>query len=249
MKEDSEKMIAEHLFSTREDDFEHSSFDKEMAFYASICSGNIELVRMLATPLCSEGYGILSSEPVRNMQYHFVISAAMIARFCIRGGMSPEDAYHLSDMYIMKADKSSSVAQLHAIHAEMIEGYTRRMRRVRNSRIYSKQIVRTLDYISDHLHSRILLEDAANHLQLSTAYLSRLFKAEVGMTFVDYVNQRKVESAANLLRYSEYSTLEISNLLAFSSQSYFIKIFRKYMGVTPGGYKASYQMPNFQSVD
>lgn len=249
MKEDSEKMIAEHLFSTREDDFEHSSFDKEMAFYESICSGNIELVRMLATPLCSEGYGILSSEPVRNMQYHFVISAAMIARFCIRGGMSPEDAYHLSDMYIMKADKSSSVAQLHAVHAEMIEGYTRRMRRVRNSRIYSKQIVRTLDYISDHLHSRILLEDAANHLQLSTAYLSRLFKAEVGMTFVDYVNQKKVESAANLLRYSEYSTLEISNLLAFSSQSYFIKIFRKYMGVTPGGYKASYQMPDFQSVD
>ncbi len=249
MKEDSEKMIAEHLFSTREDDFEHSSFDKEMAFYESICSGNIELVRMLATPLCSEGYGILSSEPVRNMQYHFAISAAMIARFCIRSGMSPEDAYHLSDMYIMKADKSSSVAQLHAVHAEMIEGYTRRMRRVRNSRIYSKQIVRTLDYISDHLHSRILLEDAANHLQLSTAYLSRLFKAEVGMTFVDYVNQRKVESAANLLRYSEYSTLEISNLLAFSSQSYFIKIFRKYMGVTPGGYKASYQMPDFQSVD
>lgn len=249
MKEDSEKMIAEHLFSTREDDFEHSSFDKEMAFYESICSGNIELVRMLATPLCSEGYGILSSEPVRNMQYHFAISAAMIARFCIRSGMSPEDAYHLSDMYIMKADKSSSAAQLHAVHAEMLEGYTRRMRRVRNSRIYSKQIVRTLDYISDHLHSRILLEDAANHLQLSTAYLSRLFKAEVGMTFVDYVNQKKVESAANLLRYSEYSTLEISNLLAFSSQSYFIKIFRKYMGVTPGGYKASYQMPDFQSVD
>ena len=111
---------------------------------------------------------------------------------------------------------------------------------------YSKQIVKTLDYISDHLHSRIMLEDAADHLHLSAAYLSRLFKSEVGMTFIDYVNQKKIESAANLLRYSEYSTLEISNLLAFSSQSYFIKIFKKYMGTTPGGYKAAYQLPDFQ---
>ncbi len=246
MKEDSDKMIAEHLFTTREENFVHSSFDQEMAFYESICSGNIELVRMLATPLCSEGYGILSNDAVRNIQYHLAISAAMIARFCIRSGMTPEEAYHLSDIYIMKSDKCRTVAEVHAVHKEMLEGYTRQMRRVRNSRVYSKQIVKTLDYISDHLHSRIMLEDAADHLHLSAAYLSRLFKSEVGMTFIDYVNQKKIESAANLLRYSEYSTLEISNLLAFSSQSYFIKIFKKYMGTTPGGYKAAYQLPDFQ---
>lgn len=249
MAEDPEKLIAEHLFDTREDAFEHSSYDKEIAFYESICSGNIELVRMLATPLCSEGYGTLSTDPVRNMQYHFAISAALIARFCIRSGMTHEDAYHLSDVYIMRADRSRTIAELHSVHAEMLESYTRRMRQVCNSRIYSKQIVRTLDYISDHLHSRILLEDAADHLHLSAAYLSRLFRSEVGMTFIDYVNQKKIESAASLLRYSEYSTLEISNLLAFSSQSYFIKIFRKYMGVTPGSYKAACQMPDLRRSD
>ena len=51
-------MITEHLFTAREEDFVHASFDQEIAFYESICSGNIELVRMLATPLCSEGYGM-----------------------------------------------------------------------------------------------------------------------------------------------------------------------------------------------
>ena len=249
MKEDSEKMIAEHLFTSREENFVHSSFDQEMAFYESICSGNIELVRMLATPLCGEGYGVLSHDALRNIQYHLAISAALIARFCIRSGMTPEEAYHLSDVYIMKADKCSSVGEVHTVHNEMLESYTRHMRRVRNSRVYSKQIVKTLDYISDHLHSRIMLEDAADHLHLSAAYLSRLFKSEVGMTFIDYVNQKKIESAANLLRFSEYSTLEISNLLAFSSQSYFIKIFKKYMGTTPGGYKAAYQMPDFQQEE
>ena len=242
-------MIAERLYKNREGTHVQSSFHQEMAFYESICSGNIELVRMLATPLCSEGYGLLSSDAVRNIQYHLAISAAMIARFCIRSGMTPKEAYHLSDIYIMKSDKCSSVEEVRDVHKEMLEGYTRQMRRLRNNRTYSKQVVRTLDYISDHLHSRIMLEDAAEYLQLSAAYLSRLFKAEVGMTFIDYVNKKKIESAANLLRFSEYSTLEISNLLAFSSQSYFIKIFKKYMGTTPGGYKAACQLPDFRQEE
>lgn len=246
MNEESEKMIAQHLFSAREEGLVHASFDREIAFYESICSGNIELVRMLSTPLCSEGYGILSRDALRNIQYHFAISAAMIARFCIRAGMTPEDAYHLSDLYIQKADMCRTTDAVHATHTEMLESYTRQMRRVRNSNIYSKQIVRVLDYISDNLHSRILLEDAAGHLGLSGAYLSRLFRAETGMTFVEYVHRKKIESAANLLRYSDYSTLDISNLLAFSSQSYFIKIFRKYMNMTPHEYKTAYRMPDFQ---
>ncbi len=243
-----EKNLSAHLVSQRESLFVHASFDREMAFYESICSGDIETVKMLATPLCSEGYGLLSRDEIRNIQYHFVISAAMIARFCIGSGMSPEEAYQLSDYYIIRADECRSVKAVHEVHTAMLEGYTRKMRLVRNKGIYSKQIVRAIDYISDHLHSRVRLEGAAAHLGLSEAYLSRLFKSEVGMTFNDYANRKKAEAAANLLRYSDYTDLEISNLLAFSSQSYFIKIFKRYMGVTPKEFKKTYRMPNLKNA-
>ena len=119
------------------------------------------------------------------------------------------------------------------------------MRRVRNSGIYSKQIVRALDYISEHLHTRIMINEAAKHLQISSAYLSRLFKSETGMAFSDYVNRKKIEEASSLLRFSEYTDLEISTLLCFSSQSYFIKIFKKYVGMTPREYKKRYRLPEF----
>lgn len=242
----NEKKMSELLFSMREESFEHASFDREMAVYDSICSGDIETVRMLATPLCSEGYGILSKDALRNIQYHFVITAAMVARFCVRGGMQLEDAYRLSDFYIMQADECRTVDEVHALHAEMLDGYTREMRLVRNTGIYSKKIIQALDYISDHLHGKVQLEDAAEHLNMSAAYLSRLFKTEVGVNFIDYVHQKKTEAAANLLRLSEYTDLEISNLLCFSSQSYFIKVFKKHMGVTPKEFKKQYRMPDFQ---
>jgi len=242
MDNNTEKMIAKHLFSQHEDNFEHASYDREMAFYESICSGNMELVRMFMKPLVSEGCGVLSEDPIRNMKYHMVVLAAIVARYCIKGGLTPEASYSLSDFYIMKTDKCSSEAELRAVHIEMIEGYTNRMRQQKLAGVYSKQIVRAIDYIIRHLHSRITLESTAEHLKLSSAYLSRLFKKETGITFGDHVNKLKIEEAAALLLYTEYSDTEISTLLGFSSQSYFIKIFSKYMKTTPKKYKKQYDI-------
>lgn len=244
MNENTEISLAAHLFSQRENDFEHASFDREIAFYESICSGNIELVRVFAKPLCSEGCGILSEDPLRNLKYHLVVLAALIARACINGGLTPEESYSLSDYYILKADKCSTEKELRAVHTEMIEGYTDKMRRMRYSGICSKQIVHAIDYIATHLHGRVTLEETADVLKISPAHLSRLFKIETGMTFSNYVNKLKIDEASALLLYTEYNDLEISSLLSFSSQSYFIKVFRKYTGMTPKEYKKQYDLKN-----
>ncbi|MBQ8350103.1 MAG: helix-turn-helix domain-containing protein [Ruminococcus sp.] len=245
---DTERKIAEHLFSKREDNFEHASFDREVAFYESICSGNMELVKVFMKPLFCEGCGILSEDFLRNLKYHMVVLAAMIARYCINGGMTPEESYSLSDFYIMKTDKCRTESEIRAVHVEMIEGYTNKMRQMKLSGVYSKQIVRAIDYIICHLHNRIFLEETAEHLKISSSYLSRLFKKETGIAFGEYVNKLKIEEAASLLLYTEYTDTEISNLLGFSSQSYFIKIFKKHTGTTPKTYKKQYNISIMQTA-
>lgn len=242
MDENKEKIIAESLFIPREEDFRHTSFDREIAFYESICSGNMELVRVFMEPLCSEGCGILSEDPLRNLKYHMVVLAAMIARYCIKGGMSPEKSYSMSDFYIMKADNCRTESEVREVHAEMIEGYTNKMRRIKLNGVFSKQIVKAVDYIICNIHSKILLNDVAEHLKISPAYLSRLFRKETGETFSEYVNRLKIEEASSLLLYTSCSDLEISNMLSYSSQSYFIKVFRKYTGSTPKKYKQQYKI-------
>lgn len=243
MQEETQKKIAELLFEQREKGFERASFDREIAFYESIGAGNMEMMRFFAAPLCCEGCGTLSKDHLRNLKYHFVVLAALISRFCIRYGMTPEQAYQLSDLYIMQADECRTETEIRAIHKDMLENYTRAMQKVRNSKIYSKQIVKCIEYISEHLHHKIMLQDAAEYLGISAAYLCRLFRQETGTTFNEYINQEKTKAAANLLRYSDYSDLEISHLFCFSSQSYFIKIFRKYYHMTPKEYKKRYRVP------
>ena len=247
MNEQKEKYIAAHLFDKREEDFVHASLDREIAFYDSICAGNIELVREFMEPLCCEGCGVLSEDSLRNLKYHFVVLAAIIARTCINKGMTPEEAYSLSDYYILKVDKSSDEQSIRKAHREMIEDYTDKMRRIRLSGIFSKQVISAVDYIANHLHSRVLLDDAAAELKLSPAYLSRLFKKETGAAFSEYVNRMKTEEASALLLYTERTDTEISSLLGFSSQSYFIKIFRKHYGMTPKEYKKRYKIPVFET--
>ena len=248
MSIETEKKVAEHLVLKREDDFEHSSFDREIAFYDSICSGNMELVKVFMKPLFCEGCGILSDDFLRNLKYHMIVLAAIIARYCINRGMTPEESYSLSDFYIMKTDKCQTESEVRKVHVEMIEGYTNKMRQIKLGGVYSKQIVRAIDYMICHLHSHISLEETAKHLKISASYLSRLFKQETGVFFGDYVNKLKIEEAASLLLYTEYNDAEISNLLGFSSQSYFIKIFKKQMGTTPKKYKKQYNISIMQTA-
>lgn len=244
-----ERDILSHFFSHREENFEYASFDREMAFYESISAGNIESVRRYAEPLFCEGCGTLSKDPLRNMKYHFTVSAALIARVCIGGGMTTEDAYSLSDVYIMRADECESIEAVRETHWKMVEDYTEKMRRLQSSRVISKRVVRAVEYISGHLHSRIKIEDCAEYLSINPSYLSRLFKKEMKISFSEYVNRKKIEEATGLLRYSDYSDLEISNLFCFSSQSYFIKMFRKYMGVTPKEYKRRFRFTEIRAQE
>lgn len=237
---DTRKALSEHFFEKRENGFSYAPFEREMAFYESVRSGNLEVVKTLFTPLGGEGFGKLSNNTLRNLQYHLIISIAMITRFCINGGMIPEEAYSLSDIYIQQTDCCRTENDIHDVHYRMTIEFTKRMRQIQNGNTYSKIVTLIIDYISDHLHEKILVQDIANFISCTVPYLSRLFCNETGITISKYIMQKKIETAANMLQFSDYSSLEISNYLQFSSQSYFIKQFKKYMGITPKEYHKRY---------
>ena len=112
------------------------------------------------------------------------------------------------------------------------------MKALRKQKVCSKHIADCLDYIYDHLHTRITIEDLAAHVSLNPSYLSRLFKKEIGTPISNYIQAKKIETAKNMLVYSEHSLSEIASTLAFPTQSYFTEVFRKKTGITPNEYRA-----------
>ena len=235
----AKKKISYHEFLHREYEILHAPLQPEMDFYETIKSGNTQKLRtLLGEPFhMKEGFGTLSSNPLQNMKYHLTITVALVARYCIFGGMSLAESYSLSDYYIRMADEATSEKEISEIHDEMCIQYTQRMQKLGRSTIQQKPIRTCINYIYEHLHTRITMDDLCRITNLSPSHLSRLFKSETGSTISNYILSKKLETAKSMLLSSDYSIAEISASLAFPSQSYFTTILKKDCGMTPLQYR------------
>lgn len=84
----------------------------------------------------------------------------------------------------------------------------------------------TLNYIADKLH-------------ISQSYLTKLIKQQTGINFTDYLNKLRINMAIKLLLDKEkgYTINEIASMTGYSSQHYFSRAFKNYMGLSPVQYK------------
>lgn len=218
----------------------HRSPSVEYSFYDSVKSGDMDAVIKNCKDdsfLHLEGTGLLSKNPLTNIRYHFVVTAAMLTRYCIDGGLEPEQAYRLSDFYILKMDSCTTVRQIADLHHIMAKDFTGKMLIQKKSSVLSKPVIQCVDYIYSHIKDRITVQSLSEHTGLSCNYLSRIFKQNLGVSISEYIREQKIEKATHLLRYSDQSIIEISNYLSFSSQSHFIQIFESYTGMTPKKYR------------
>lgn len=226
-----------------EEDNPHRPMEVEYSFYNAVSSGDMDYVREnikegdFKNP---EGMGILSRNALTNLKYHFVVTVAMITRHCVEAGMELEQAYRLSDFYILKMDSMTTTEDISALHDSMVLDFTGKMLLIKKQSIISKSITMCIEYVYNHIHDRITIEDLAAYTDLSPSYLSRLFKKELGISVSDYIREKKIDKAQNLLKYSDFTPVEIANYLSFSSQSHFIQAFEKMVGMTPKKYRDRY---------
>ena len=93
-------------------------------------------------------------------------------------------------------------------------------------------------YIEDN-YSRedFSFQDAAGHVNLSVPHLSRMFRREMGVTFIDYLTSVRIRKAIELLHSGELKIYEIAELTGYANQHYFSNVFKKNLGVSPAEYR------------
>lgn len=96
---------------------------------------------------------------------------------------------------------------------------------------------KAVEYIHEHYHEQITLNEVAEHTFVSTYYISRMFKKEMGKNFVDYLNELRMEKARELLKDVRYKTYEVAEKVGIPDAHYFSRLFKKYVGMTPTEYR------------
>lgn len=238
-----DKYNSTSTYNELDDTKEHRSISEEYEFYHAVRDGNLDYVRKNCEQHTFEkpdGMGLLSINPLTNLKYHYCITAALLSRHCIEGGMETELAYRLSDMYISKLDFCHDKEAIVNWHDKMVLDFTGKMYLLKTHNGLSISVSAALDYIYKHITETITLNDIAKATSLSSCYLSRLFAKETGLSIKDYILEKKIEKAQNLLKYSDSTSAEIAQFLSFSSQSHFISTFKRLTGMTPKKYKDNY---------
>jgi AraC-like DNA-binding protein len=151
--------------------------------------------------------------------------------------MFEAEAHQRSDAFIQEIDKATSPESVLEMNAQLIRDWTQAIHEAQHRRQLSPAIRKCQEYIYENLHANIKLDELARLCGLSAPYLASRFKNEVGQTITAYTLGLKIKTAENLLLTSRRTSKNIAFLLNFSSQSYFIRCFKRVTGMTPQAFR------------
>lgn len=229
---------ADALFAQRETEVSRIPFDAEMEMYRFIQEGKpTEMIAFYTkilrdTPGIRIQVGMTSENKLRQMKYAAVSAVAIACRAAIMGGALESVAYARSDDAIMRIDKCETIKSILFCEVATLLDYARLVKSTKKSLQYSPVIRDCIDYIVLHSHKNLTLDEIADGRGYTKEYIAKLFRAQVGETVSDFVLHVRIKEAKDLLRAGK-SCAEVANILGFSSQSYFIRQFKKETGMTP----------------
>ena len=128
--------------------------------------------------------------------------------------------------------------------AETLEHVEAALARKRRMGSEARRIaLKALAYIHTHYTEPVSREDVASYIGLSERHLARCFRREMGVTLSNYLNRYRVRQARALLEAGEKSITEIAMAVGFSDSSYFGRVFRQEVGVSPRAYQQGERRP------
>lgn len=231
------------MIKNREMLFHHPPFFLEQELLSKIKSGNLNDTMTVLGEINSLKRTRLSKDALRSVKNSLICSVTLFTRAAIEGGVMPEAAFTLSDSIILAIEDMSSLPELVDYEYTAAEQYVKIVQDLSKSK-YSNIIQQAISYIYKNLTNKLTLQKISDAIYVHPNYLSALFKKEVGLNLPDYIMKTRVDEAKFYIRYTNTRISDIAIFYQFCNQSYFIQIFKKFVGCTPNEYRVKYNQQN-----
>lgn len=215
----------------------HNTYAMENRMLSFVSSGNMQAIEEFIQDPTVGRIGALAQHELRQRKNAFIVAVTLICRAAIEGGLPAQSAFALSDRYIQRAELLSTVSELSLLNVEMLTDYTQRVSDCKYGTGDTPFARTVVQYIMQNLAQKITTADIAEALGINRQHLCERFKEETGLTIVECITNAKLDEAKRLLATTTLSAAQISEYLAFSTQSYFQTVFKKATGCTPKEYR------------
>lgn len=198
----------------------------------AVSMGQSHKAEMLLASFSNFAFERRLADPVRNLKNYGIIMNTLLRKAAEQGGVHPLYLDNLSSEYAGKIEQIASAASGYGLMTEMYRGYCRLVRR-HATKNYSPPVRKAIAHIDSDLNGELGLKTLAELQGINASYLSTLFKKETGQTVTDYVNQKRVHLAVQLLSGTRLQIQTVAQHCGIPDVNYFTKVFKKYVGKTP----------------
>ncbi len=199
-----------------------------------------------------DGDAVTACDTIRNLAFYFeelstseeavnTILSEMVIVACRAAIREPERASELlpdKARAITCLENSTTIQDKLKCVVECVDRFSRYVAESFTSRV-DVLLDQAEAFIRENCHENIALEDVSQYVNLSPSYLTRLLQQRSGMSFIKLLTQARMEKARLLLRDPDTKISQIAKRICYSSASYFSKVFKKEVGVSPIEYRES----------
>jgi chromate reductase, NAD(P)H dehydrogenase (quinone) len=132
---------------------------------------------------------------------------------------------------------ADSLAQAPSVHHLLLNENHNQARAKPSSPLPQAILRRVKEYMEEHLHDKLSLNDLARKTPYSRAHFLRMFRAATGKTPHQYLTERRIEQAKRILQEEKTSLIDTAARCGFSNQSHMTRVFREQVGVPPSVFR------------
>lgn len=202
----------------------------------AVSKGQIHKADLLLTNFASFSFEQRVADPVRNIKNYCIIMNTLLRKAAERGGVHPLHLDSTSSNYAVRIEQIHSMETVPLLMSDMFRDYCLLVRK-NATKNYSTPVQRALLYIEGNLAENLSLRTMAEVLNVSSSYLSSLFRKETGQTLTDYINRRRVRHAMHLLKTTRLQIQTVAQHCGIIDVQYFSKVFKRVAGMTPKEYR------------
>jgi AraC-like DNA-binding protein len=233
-----QRQIAEEIHRRKQGSTSRTLIDEERTLLSLMKAGDQKGARREL----NKTLGALFSHTanIRLIKAHVVEMMGYLVRSAL------EDSPHMSSLieknhaWMTKIIDTADFEELSNVVADALDDFMRNIYLQSHSRT-NETVAKILNYLGDNFHENITLKTLSKESGLSIFRIAHLVKEVTGKTVLQHVHQLRVQEAQRLLEQSDMNCTDIAYETGFGDQSYFIKQFRKQMGITPARYRRLYQ--------
>ena len=210
-------------------------YETEKELMHSIATSNREEAQRLLNLLL--GNILLSSGgDMMVIKTHINELLVLMSRAAVDGGADKEHTLFLNQRYLRQLQSMQDMDKLCFWLTSVMNNFIDIAFRFSGFKHFDI-MHKTHAYLRLHYMEKIALEDVARMVYLSPSYFSHIFKEEQGCTFREYLAQYRIEKSKSLLLDKSLRIADISIMVGFEDQSYFTKVFKRLVGMSPNQYR------------